>query len=246
MVRLIGICVAAALLAGAAAAQSERLTVFAAASLRGPLEQAFSNWPDEIAISYAGSGAIARQSALGGPADLVILASVAWDDWLAERRSGVADEPALLGNSLVLIGAVGEAPFETRPDAQALSARLSGKRLAMGEHRAVPAGTYARAWLDGIGAWGTIPVAEAENVRAALAFVLRGAAPLGIVYATDVQGTDTVSVLWRIAKTTHPPIRYPARAMTEDGARLLDHLRCPETGLVFEQFGFRHLPDDSE
>src|SRR3546814_13130182 len=52
---------------------------------------------------------------------------------------------------------------------------------------AVPAGKYAKAALTALGVWSSVAdrLAPAENVRAAMALVERGAAPLGIVYATE-------------------------------------------------------------
>jgi len=46
----------------------------------------------------------------------------------------------------------------------------------------------------------------AENVRAALAFVSRREAPLGIVYATDAAADPRVKVIAVFPEDTHPPI----------------------------------------
>ena len=57
----------------------------------------------------------------------------------------------------------------------------------MGDVKSVPAGKYGKAALEKLGAWAGVEgkLAQAENVRAALALVARGEAPLGIVYKTD-------------------------------------------------------------
>ena len=72
-------------------------------------------------------------------------------------------------------------------------ALLGDGRLAVGEVKAVPAGKYAKAALEKLGAWGGVEgkLAQAENVRAALALVARGEAPLGIVYRTDAASDPT-------------------------------------------------------
>ena len=53
----------------------------------------------------------------------------------------------------------------------------------------VPAGKYGKAALTSSGVWDAVEdrVAQAENVRAALALVATGEAPLGIVYETDAE-----------------------------------------------------------
>ena len=61
----------------------------------------------------------------------------------------------------------------------------------------VPAGKYGKAALTYLGVWDAVAsrVAQAENVRAALAFVARGETPLGIVYRTDAKAEPAVRVV---------------------------------------------------
>jgi molybdate transport system substrate-binding protein len=86
-------------------------------------------------------------------------------------------------------------------------------------------------------------VAQADNVRAALALVASGAAPLGVVYATDAAAEDDVTVLGRFPEGTHPPIVYPAAAVSEAPAArdFLRHLQGAEARAVFERLGFGTL-----
>lgn len=223
-----------------ALADQGRLTVFAAASLRGVLEEIGASHSDEITFSFAGSGAIARQIAAGAPADLVVLANPAWMDWLTlttQEGPEYYKRRDVAGNRLVLIGAPGAAPLTS---ADELPQRLDGGRLAMGQRAAVPAGSYARQWLEAEGLWQTLEpqLAETDNVRAALALVARRAAPMGVVYATDAQAEAAVSVLYAIPAEHHDPIRYPAVALSRRGADFLDHLTSAPSLAIFAAHGF--------
>ncbi|MCR8827601.1 molybdate ABC transporter substrate-binding protein [Pseudosulfitobacter koreensis] len=233
-------CIAAAMICAVAAPAIARdVTVFAAASLRGALDEVAALSADTVVISYGGSGAMARQVAQGAPADLVVLANPQWMDWLHAQGVVAPDAAApLLTNTLVLIGHSG--PEMPNPDADALLARLNGGRMAMGQRDAVPAGVYARAWLEHIGAWSTVEphLAEVENVRAALALVARGDAPLGVVYGSDAGAEPKVSVLWRIPSEQHPAISYPAAALTPEGAQFMTTLRSPQAAAIFVRHGF--------
>jgi len=205
----------------AGAAIGEPLRVFAAASLNDALEDLAEGWSGEVVASYGGSGGIARQIALGAPADVVILANTDWLDWLAEQgvlRAG--SMTAVAANRLVLIGPA-DAPDLERADAPGLIGRLAGRRMAVGQVLSVPAGIYAKEWMQTSDLWeALVPhLAETENVRAALALVERAETPLGVVYASDAQAGH-VRVLHEIDPGLHGPIRY--------GAAVVDSSSHPE------------------
>jgi molybdate transport system substrate-binding protein len=90
----------------------------------------------------------------------------------------------------------------------------------MADPAAVPAGKYGRAALERLGAWERVAphVVRAENVRAALALVERGAAPYGIVYATDARASTAVRVAGVFPASSHPAIRYPIARLKGGGA----------------------------
>lgn len=224
-----------------AVSDTDQATVFAAASLRGVLEAAAAQSGVDLRVSYAGSSAMARQVALGAPADLAILAHPRWMDWLARNGPDVLDRTdSLTSNTLVLIAPKGT-PALTEVTPATLRARLGTARLAMGHRAAVPAGQYAQEWLTQAGLWAAIApqVAEVENVRAALRLVATGEAPLGVVYASDAQAEPAVQVLAHAPRASHSAIAYPAAAFTPAGARLLAHLRSPEAQAIFAQYGFQ-------
>ena len=216
-----------------------RVSVFAAASLRGALEDIIAGYDGQVTLSFGGSGTMARQIAAGSPADVVVLASPLWMEWLASQ--GIIDRNAAVAvaaNRLVLIGPATAPPMH---DLSQLMDRLKTGRLAMGHRDAVPAGGYARQALETAGLWRAVQnhLAETDNVRAALAMVARGQTPLGIVYATDAQAEPRVKVLLDLPPEGHDPILYPAAAVTPAGLPFLHHLAGPDAAALFAAHGFQ-------
>lgn len=240
----------------AAPALADRVSVFAAASLATALGAVAAGWEaatgHEAVPTHAGTPQLARQIAQGAPADLFLAASPDWMDDL-ERRGLLAPGTRrdLLGNSLVLI-AHGEAPPVAIGPGLDLPALLGDGLLAMAFVDSVPAGVYGREALTSLGLWDAVAprVAQAENVRAALALVASGEAPLGIVYGSDAVAAraagEDVSVLGTFPPDSHAPIAYPAallRGRDTPAARdLLDHLSSPAARAVWEAQGFT-VPD---
>lgn len=231
-------------------AASERLTVFAAASLKEALDDVIDGYEDrhklDVTVSYASSSTLARQIEFGAPADVFISANDAWMDRLEEADKTVGDSRInLLGNSLVLIGSA------TTPEPVALVSReafetaLGQGRLAVALVDAVPAGIYSKAALEHFGLWQALSdrVAQTDNVRAALALVAVGAASLGIVYATDAQADPRVTIKATFPPESHPDINYPAAVVRTGHLALakgfLDYLQSPEADDVFDTYGFQ-------
>lgn len=258
--RFFGLAIAAAAIASMLAiglpapvrATGTQITVFAAASLKDALDAVAAQWQSETGktavISYAASSALAKQIEAAAPADLFISADLAWMDYLAERKLIVPETRAnLLGNRIVLV-----APKDSTVEAKIASALdlaglLGDGRLAIADPAAVPAGRYAKAALESLGLWSAVEgkLAPTENVRAALALVAKGEAPLGIVYKTDAAAEPGVRVVDTFPETAHPPIIYPvallAASNNPDAAAFLDYLKSPTAKTVFEKLGFTVL-----
>ena len=241
-------------LAAPACALAGDVTVFAAASMTDAMAEIETAFEDatghEATVSLAGSSVLARQIQLGAPADVFISANSAWMDALeSDALIAPGTRIDLLGNRLALIAHDPEAPpVEIGPDLD-LAGMLDGGKLAMALVEAVPAGIYGKAALERLKLWEGIvaDVAQADNVRAALALVASGAAPVGIVYATDAVAEDSVTVIGTFPAETHPPIVYPAAGIdgrgTEASADFLDFLRGPAARAAFERQGFALLAD---
>lgn len=231
-----------------APALADDVTVFAAASLTEALDRIAAQWSGETGhravMSYAGSSALARQIQEGAPADIFISASADWMDEVAASGDIRAESRrVLLGNRLVLI-AHGEAEPATIDETLDLPALLDGGRLSMAMVNSVPAGIYGRQALMNLGLWDQVEpmIAQSDNVRAALAFVAQGEAPLGIVYGTDAAVQDHVTVIGTFPETSHGPITYAAAITTgsesTEAAAFLDYLGSPSAQPIWAEFGF--------
>jgi molybdate transport system substrate-binding protein len=231
----------------------EQLTVFAAASLKNALDEinaAFSKATGvKVVSSYEASSALAKQIEQGAPADIFISADLRWMDYAAERKLIKPDTRAnLLGNKLVLIAPVDSKLGKVDIGQGFDIAKLAGDgRIAVADVKAVPAGLYAKAALEKLGAWSAAEpkLAQAENVRATLAFVARGEAPIGIVYETDAKVEPKVKTIGVFPDNSYPPVTYPIAATAEtkkaSAAQYLSFLRSAAAKAIFEKYGFSFL-----
>lgn len=241
-------CLFLALLTPVASA-AERVTVFAAASLKNALDDASAAWSSatgkQAALSYAASSALARQIEAGAPADIFIPADTDWMDYLRQRNLiAPASEVRLLGNQLVLIVPASNPATLTIAPGFDLAGLLAGGKLAMGDVRAVPAGKYGKAALESLGVWDQAAgrVAQAENVRAALKLVATGEAAAGIVYQTDALAEPQVKTVGAFPASSHPEIIYPAAltaaSTNPEAAAFLAFLQSPAAREIFTKHGF--------
>ncbi|QQS15237.1 MAG: molybdate ABC transporter substrate-binding protein [Rhodospirillales bacterium] len=236
-----------------AAAQPGELRVLAAASLSNVLDKLCAAWaakgePKCVAV-YAASSALARQIESGAPGDVFISADEPWMRYVVDRKAVVVEtQRALATNVLALIAPAGTTVTLTPAPGFPLLAALGDGRLSIADPVAVPAGRYAKAAMTHYGVWDALVprLASAENVRDAMAFVARGAAPLGIVYATDAAVEPKVRVVTRFPAGSHPPIVYPMAVTTNaKSARakaFLDFLMTPESQAVLAEAGFGPPP----
>lgn len=235
-------------LAIGAAPSGQAPIVLAAASLQESLTAAAEAWakaghPRPV-ISFAASSTLARQAEAGAPGDLFVSADEEWMDALAAKGLIAAGTRAdLVGNRLVVVEPAGR--HSSIPTSGPRLARVLGAGpLAMADPDSVPAGKYGKMALEKLGAWTAVApkVVRAENVRAALALVERGAAPFGIVYLTDAKASSKVRVAGVFPQASHPPILYPvarlARSTTPESEGFRRFLLSPRGRAIFGRFGF--------
>jgi molybdate transport system substrate-binding protein len=231
----------------------EQITVFAAASLKNALDDvnaAFTKATGiKVVTSYEASSALAKQIEAGAPADVFISADLRWMDYVSEHKLIDPNTRAnLLGNKLVLI-----APTDSKLANVTIAdgfdlAKLAGDgRIAVADVKAVPAGLYAKAALEKLGAWAAAEpkLAQAENVRATLAFVARGETPVGIVYETDAKIEPKVKIIATFPDSSYPPVTYPVAATSSTKksvvGQYLNFLRSAAAKADFERYGFSYL-----
>jgi molybdate transport system substrate-binding protein len=231
-------------------AHAQTVTVFAAASLKDALDEIDSarvkRGGSKAVIAYAASSALAKQVESGAPADVFISADLDWMNYLEKRKLiRPASKTNVLRNELVLIAPARSNVLLTVEPNFPLAAHLGKGRLAMGDPDHVPAGKYAKAALEALGVWPSVAnsIARAENVRAALVFVSRGEAPLGIVYRTDAAADKKVRIVSAFPASSHPPIIYPAAVLTTTrnvtaAEQYLALLKSAQALAVFRKHGF--------
>jgi molybdate transport system substrate-binding protein len=246
-VRLLSIV--ALLFATPLVAQPRGPLVLAAASLQESLNAAADAWarkgrPRPV-ISFAGSSALARQIEQGAPADLFLSADEEWMDYVAAKRLvRPGTRTAFLFNTLSLVAPASSHVRLTIAPRFPLARALGEGRLAMADPDSVPAGKYGREALTRLGVWPSVQgrIARAENVRAALALVARGEAPLGIVYTTDALAERGVRVVGRFPNRSHTLISYPVAVLAAsthaDAEAFRRFLISAEGAAVFRRFGF--------
>lgn len=209
-------------------AAAAEVHVFAAASLADVLKEIAAPYEkasgDRIVFNFAGSNTLARQIAAGAPADLFVSADEAQMSLVAHlgKRS-------IASNRLVLV--VARDVTATDP------ARM--RSMALADPRAVPAGVYAKAWLQRTGMWEAVrdKLVPTDNVRAALAAVEAGNVDAAIVYRSDARRLRTARVVREIPMDG---ISYPAAIVRDSPAarRFLQHLSSRAARDIFLRHGF--------
>jgi molybdate transport system substrate-binding protein len=236
----------------AAANSPPPLLVLAASSLTDALNEigpAFTAQRHQaVTLSFAASSALARQIEAGAPADVFMSADTDWMDYLQTRN--LIDPQTrrnVVGNRLVLISPA-DSTLTIRITRHFPLAKLLGDgRLATGNPDSVPVGTSAKIALTNLGVWSAVEdrIAAADNVRAALALVARGEAPLGIVYRTDALIEKKVRIVADFPASSHGPIVYPAATIARAHAGAADFVKflsSPAAQAIFAKYGFDPAP----
>ncbi len=227
------------------------LGVFVAASLQDALGELATGYQKRtpgvhIQLNFAGSNALSRQIASSHKADIFFSADEKWMDYLAAKQLLVpGSRRSLLSNTLVIVARKDSAAHVAVP---ADLAGTSYDRLVLADPAAVPAGRYAKRWLESVKLWDKVEgrLAPALDVRAALAAVAADPRRVGIVYASDLLANKHVHALYRVPVDAGPPIRYPValiagRPHQPAAQKLLAYLESDDAKKVYERYGFAML-----
>ena len=223
--------------------------VFAAASLREvavDLAAAFErDHGRRVRFNFAGSNTLAQQIRAAPRVDVFLSADEDWIRFVEDRGDAVpGSRRVFLANGLV---AIRHRDSALRLNGPADLATAPFRHLALGDPSAVPAGRYARAYLErsSNGLWAAVAdrVVPALDVRAALALVASDPEILGIVYRTDVKASDRVRILFEFAPRDDLPIVHWAVAIRQDespraGLEFLQFLERPEAREIALRHGF--------
>ena len=246
---LLAACLAA-FLASQTVPGAAPITVSAAVSLTDALSAIANEYANAgrggIRFNFAASNVLARQIVEGAPVDLFMSADAAQMDVVA--KAGLIQDGSrvnLLGNQLAVV-----VPSD-RPRTFSRIAQIADpafRRIAIGDPAAVPAGVYAKEYLEKEGLWAAVQprIVPTGSVRAALAAVESGAADAAIVYRTDARNALRASVAWVVAADRGPRIVYPGAVIrgskqAVEAKRFLDFLRSAPAERVFTRYGFTVL-----
>ena len=226
-------------------AVAAELVVFAAASVTDALKEIGARYEassaDRLVFNFGASSDLARQIKAGAPADVFFSADVAQMDGL--EKDGLVrrgDRVDVLSNKLVAI-----VPPDSKLTIYAARDLLAVRHLALANPDSVPAGVYARKYLESIGLWEELrdKVVPTLDVRACLAAVEAGHADAGMVYRTDATISKRVRVAFEVPREKGSPIVYPlapiARSKNAEAAAAFVRLLVgPEAIAAYKRLGF--------
>lgn len=242
-------CALVAALFGQTATAPPLVTVSAAISLTDALEECGRAYRaggrGDVRFNFAGSNVLARQILSGAPVDLFVSADEAQ---MQRVEAAGAVTPGtrvdLLANKLAVVVS-STSPAVTTVEALAQPAF---RRIALGDPEAVPAGVYAKGYLQAAGIWDRLSarVVPVANVRAALTAAETGTVDAAIVYESDLISTTATTrarLAFVVSGRGAPHIVYPAavlaRSKNRAGAeRFLTFLRGREAAAIFRRFRF--------
>ncbi len=232
--------------AGAVSSAAE-IRVSAAASLTDvlqPLGEAYRRETGvRVGFSFGASNTLARQIVAGAPCDVFLSADARQMDSLESRGLlAPGTRHVLLSNTLaVLVSAEVTTPVHGPADL----ARPALRSIALAEPSTVPAGIYAKQYLQRAGVWPRVEakIVPTDNVRAALLAVEQGNADAAIVYGSDARVAHSARVAYRVPARVGPRIVYPVAVLRgavspRAARRFVAFLARPSSRAAFEKAGF--------
>ena len=235
---------------------SRQLFIFAAASLQDVLPILAQTFQDETGVetvfNFAGSNALALQIEAAASADLFLSADEVWVDYLDKRNLLQDDSRRCFASNRLVVVAHRERALEINEVWEL--ARDNFRFLSLADPEAVPAGRYARRFLQSVrrrsaSLWTHLEgrIVPALDVRAALRLVEADPEIVGIVYRSDAVTSGKVRIELELASQDAHPIRYSGAVIKETrqplaAGHFLDLLASRQASLIFQEFGFAPGP----
>ena len=168
---------------------------------------------------FMGTSQLVMQIKNGANPDIFISANVEWMDYL-ERKKIISKKfrKDFIYNSLVVITNKKNSVNEFTNIKEVENAFLNSKtKISLAMTNSIPAGMYAKDFLENAGIWKNIKkkYVESTNVRTALNYVARNELEFGIVYKTEAVGNSKVKIVYSIKGEKHKKIIYPIAALNK-------------------------------
>ncbi len=221
--------------------KKQEIQVAAAASLTDVTKKLASEFKKEhknadIKFNYGGSGALRKQIESGAPVDVFMSANTKDVDALKDKNKA-HDTYKYAKNSLVLI-ADKDSNYTSVKDLK------DNDKLALGEVKTVPAGKYAKQYLDNNNLFKEVEskIVYAKDVKQVLNYVEKGNAKQGFVYKTDLykqnKKIDTVKVIKEVE--LKKPITYEAGATSDSklAKEWMEFLKSDKAKEILKEYHF--------
>lgn len=233
--------------AQAVPAQAEEILVSAAASLTNAMTAVKLSFEAShpgitIVTNYAASGALLKQMESGAPVDVFASADQkTMDQAVAKGLIAAGTRRDFVRNSVVLV-----VPADSKLNLKSAKdlTQPGVARISLGNPEIVPAGRYAKEFLEMNGLWSelTKKYILGNNVRQVLDYVTRGEVDAAFVFATDaIKAGAKVRVLQAADGKT--PALYPvaiiASSKKPGSKAFVDYLQTDEAQRILSTFGFK-------
>ena len=168
---------------------------------------------------FMGTSQLVMLAKNGANPDIFLSANVEWMDYL-ERKKIILKKfrKDYLYNSLVVITNKENSVNEFTNVKELEKALLKSKtKISLAMTNSIPAGMYAKDFLEKVGIWEKIKkkYVESTNVRTALNYVARNELEFGIVYKTEAIGNSHVKIVYSIKAEKYKKIIYPIATLNE-------------------------------
>jgi molybdate transport system substrate-binding protein len=227
--------------------ETTNITVAAAASMKDVLTEIRQQYEEDhpnvtLTFTFASSGTLQKQIEQGAPIDIFVSADPIMFQQLV--RQGMISSPSrpLARNELILITSK-----QNSKRIRSLSdlTHPSIHSVAIGIPETVPAGAYAKQWLESVGLWENIrkKLVLAKDVRQVLTYVETGNADAGIVYQTDAISSQHIHVAAKADPSLNEKIAYYAGIINtsqnkKQAEQFAKYLHSRQAQSVLKRHGF--------